>query len=137
MTKTNLTIICLTVIPLFAIGVIAVLLWVFKEEVMKLWEKLKEKYGECIGGEKKVSNALDDVEVGSGKGKTDACDYCADTRSQIGELKIVFNDGCDKMIDSTQKTIEDCERAEETVDNLVAMTRIWHENQKNQNNRSN
>ena len=42
MKKENITIICSTVIPIFTIGVIAVLLWVFKKEVM---EFCKELYG--------------------------------------------------------------------------------------------
>ena len=60
MKKTNITIIYSTIL---AIGVIAVLLWVFKEEVMKLWGKLKERYGEWIGGGKEVVDVEKEVKA--------------------------------------------------------------------------
>ena len=107
MKKTDITIICSTVIPIFAIGVIAVLLWVFKEEVMKLWGKLKEKCGECIGGEKKVSNALDDVEVDANKGKTDTCDYCENLENtKQGAIKI-WGDGCNEIREGYKEMKDD------------------------------
>ena len=95
MTKTNITIICSIVFPIFAIGVIAVLLWVFKEEVMKLWEKLREKCGECIGGEKKV----EDVE----KSAVDTESHATNNKAEIRKLVVNYGENREKAADDESK----------------------------------
>ena len=115
MTKTNITIICSTIIPIFVIGIIAVLLWVFRKEVMELWGKLKEKCGEWIGGEKKVSNALDDVEVGSGKNVNDKCDYCEEFENAKQGARGALNE----IHDINREMIENNKKIKDNVNKIL------------------
>ena len=95
MTKTNITIICSTIIPIFVIGIIAVLLWVFRKEVMELWGKLKEKCGEWIGGGKKV------VDVKQNVVETES--HATNNKAEIRKLVMNYGENREKAADEIHK----------------------------------